>query len=121
VEALVLVGAFDRLGERRQLLWDLAEAFDIVQRPQPTLPLLDSPDEKAVLSPLSPERKLALTFRATGVTGGLHLTSAKREAFTKAGCTPYRESFHSLFLVVEGVLQKRGPTLTVMAQKASSL
>lgn len=176
MESLVLAGAFDRLGERRQLLWDLTEAFDLVHRPQPPLPLLHSPDERAKLSPLSPERKLALTFGATGVTGGFHLTLAKHDAFTKAGCIPYRElwgktggakvkvgglvadgvrrpptakgtSFlqldgpdgiidivipikvyetrreevHSLFLVVEGTLQKRGPTITVVAQKAFSL
>jgi error-prone DNA polymerase len=35
--------------------------------------------------------KLALTFATTGVTAGPHLISIRRDAFTKAGCVPYRE------------------------------
>ena len=34
VEALVLSGALDYLGERRQLLWDIAEAFRLAKRPR---------------------------------------------------------------------------------------
>ncbi|HJW83581.1 MAG TPA: DNA polymerase III subunit alpha, partial [Anaerolineae bacterium] len=33
VEALVLSGALDYLGERRQLLWDIAEAYHLARRP----------------------------------------------------------------------------------------
>ncbi len=47
VEALVLAGALDHLGERRQLLWDLAEAYRLAKRPR-ELPLR-SPDEQARL------------------------------------------------------------------------
>lgn len=91
IEALILAGAFDSLGERRKMLWDLAEAFEIARRSQPTLPHLDSPDEQAALLPMPPERKLALTFAVAGVTAGPHLVSIRRDAFTKAGCVPYRE------------------------------
>ena len=38
VEALVLSGALDYLGERRQLLWDIAEAYRLAKRPR-ELPL----------------------------------------------------------------------------------
>src|SRR6185436_1306624 len=85
--ALILAGAFDSVGERRQLLWDLAEAFDITRRPSPTL--FDIPDERAHMRPMPPERKLALTFATTGVTAGPHLVAARRDAFTKARCVPY--------------------------------
>ncbi len=86
MEWLILSGAFDSLGERRQLLWDLAEALQISKRP-PSLPL-DIPDEYVELSPMLPEQLTLSTFAATGVTGGMHLTEVRRDAFTKAGCTP---------------------------------
>jgi error-prone DNA polymerase len=177
VEALILSGAFDALGERRQLLWDLAEAFEIVRRPQATLPLLNSPDERAVMPPMMPEEKLVRTFATTGVTAGPHLVALRRDRFTKAGCVPYQDllkmrdgtgvkvgglvadglrrpptangmSFMRLedpdglldviisppvyaachealrsfaFLVVEGVLQKNGPALSVVAQRVTPL
>ena len=37
------------------------------------------------------ERRLALTFATTGVTAGPHLADMKRDAFTRAGCVPYRD------------------------------
>ena len=83
-ESLILAGAFDAFGERRQLLWDLAEAFDIARRPS-GLPLVVD-DEQAALAPFSDEQRLALTFAATGVTAGPHLTLTRRDAFIKAGC-----------------------------------
>jgi error-prone DNA polymerase len=89
VEYLVLAGAFDTFGERRQVLWDLAEAFEIAHRP-PALPL-DVPDEQPSLLPMAPEQKLAVTFAATGVTAGLHLVELRRDAFTRAGCLPFRQ------------------------------
>ncbi|MBL8058521.1 MAG: error-prone DNA polymerase [Anaerolineales bacterium] len=85
VEALVLAGAFDRLGERRQLLWDLAEAFEMTRRAaQPAL--LAVPEERAALAPFTPERKVALTFAATGLTAGPHLAALRQDAFARAGC-----------------------------------
>jgi error-prone DNA polymerase len=88
-EYLILAGAFDTFGERRKMLWDLAEAFEIARRP-PTLPLA-LPDEQPSLLPMAPEQKLALTFAATGVTAGPHLVALRRDAFTRAGCLPYRQ------------------------------
>ena len=45
VEALVLAGALDYLGERRQLLWDIAEAYRLAKRPR-ELPLPSVPTSK---------------------------------------------------------------------------
>ncbi len=86
VEHLVLAGAFDGLGERRSLLWDVASAFELVKRP-PTVPLpFVVPDEKPALRPMSTTQKVSLTFAATGVTGDMHLVELRRDAFTRAGC-----------------------------------
>jgi error-prone DNA polymerase len=89
-EALIMAGAFDDFGERRQLLWDLAEAFDIARRPAPQL-ALEIPDERARMRPMTAEQQLLRTFAATGVTAGMHLSELRRDAFTRAGCKSYRE------------------------------
>ncbi len=89
-EALIMAGAFDEFGERRQLLWDLAEAFDIARRPAPQLPL-EVPDEQARMRPMTAEQRLLRTFAATGVTAGMHLAELRRDAFTRAGCASYRD------------------------------
>ncbi len=114
VESLILAGAFDSLGERRQLLWDLAEAFDLARRPQ-ALPL-HIPDERAVMRPMAEDQKLALTFATTGVTAGMHLVEVRRDAFTRAGCWPYYQLLKTRLgsrvkvggLVADGV--RRPPT-----------
>jgi error-prone DNA polymerase len=90
VEALVLAGAFDGFGERRQLLWDLAEAFEVARRPAAQLPL-EVPDEQARMPPMSAEQKLLRTYATTGVTVGMHLVELRRDAFARAGCLAYRE------------------------------
>ncbi len=102
IEALILAGAFDRLGERRQVLWSLAEAFALASRPHPvrrlqrrgcpgpTLPL-EFPDEQAQMRPLTAEQRVVATFAQTGVTAGPHLAALKGDAFAAAGCLPYRE------------------------------
>jgi hypothetical protein len=81
----VLAGAFDAFGERRQLLWDLAEAFDVARRPAPQL-AIDLPDERAALAPMPADLKLMRTFAVTGVTAGPHLVELRRDAFARAGC-----------------------------------
>ena len=92
VESLILAGAFDQFGERRQLLWDLAEAFDIARRPATQGVLaLDIPDERAALAPMPADLKLMRAFAATGVTAGMHLVEIRRDAFARAGCLSYRE------------------------------
>lgn len=175
VEALILAGAFDAFGERRQLLWDLAEAFDVARRPAPQL-ALDLPDERAVMPPMTEEQKLMRTFAATGVTAGMHLVDIRRDAFARAGCLSYRElqkqragtrvkagglvadglrrpptakgtsfirledsdglvdvivprevysecraALRSVFIVVEGTLQRNGPVLSVLAKQITAL
>ena len=175
VEALILAGAFDAFGERRQLLWDLAEAFDLARRPAPQL-ALDIPDERAVMPPMTEEQKLMRTFAATGVTAGMHLVEIRRDAFARAGCLSYRElqkqragtrvkagglvadglrrpptangtsfirledsdglvdvivppqvyaecraALRSVFIVVEGTLQRNGPVLSLLAQTITAL
>jgi error-prone DNA polymerase len=175
VENLVLAGALDAFGERRQLLWDLAEAFDLARRPAPQLPLA-VPDEQALLAPMPADLKLMRTFAATGVTAGPHLVEIRRDAFVRAGCLPYRElqklrsgaavraggmvadglrrpptakgtsfirledvdglvdvivppavyaecraALRGVFVVVEGVLQRNGPVISVVARKVSAL
>ncbi len=89
MEWLILAGAFDALGEQRQLLWDLAEAFDIAHRP-PALPL-EIPDEQTTLEPMTDEQRLTATFAATGVTAGMSLVEVRRDAFTRAGCLSLSE------------------------------
>jgi error-prone DNA polymerase len=84
IEWLIMAGAFDSFGERRQVLWDLAEALDLAQRP-PSL-ALEVPDEQAELAPMTEAQRLLATFAAAGVTAGPHLTFSRRDAFIKAGC-----------------------------------
>ncbi len=175
LENLVLAGAFDSFGERRQLLWDLAEAFDLARRPAPQL-ALDLPDERAALAPMPPDLKLMRTFAVTGVTAGPHLVELRRDAFARAGCLPYRElqklrsgvkvragglvadglrrpptakgtsfirledadglvdvivppavyaecrqALRGVFVVVEGILQRNGPVLSLLARRVESL
>jgi error-prone DNA polymerase len=177
LESLILAGACDALKPRRQLLWELAEALQIAQRPQPALPLFDSPDERLALPAMTPAQQTAATFAATGYTVDVHLTRLKQDAFTRAGCLSLPElkkaklgavvrvgglvmdglrrpptaggvSFvrlesdecvmdvivpvevyaqdrdplrRSLFLVVEGVLQRQWPTVTVLARRVVRL
>jgi error-prone DNA polymerase len=121
VEALVLAGALDYMGERRQLLWDTAEAYRLSRRPerglsrrperglscrpeqglsrQPERELarcpaelpLKSPDERVRLPPMSRGRRMATTFATTGVSLDGHLTALRRDAFTRAGARPIGE------------------------------
>ncbi len=89
VEALVLAGALDHLGERRQLLWDLAEAYRLAKRPR-ELPLRSS-DERAQLPTMDRTERLLTSYAATGVSLDAHLTELRRDAFTKAGATSIGE------------------------------
>ncbi len=80
---LIRAGALDSLGERRQLLWDLAETMDIARRP-PMLPLT-IPSERLVMPPMTEDEKTLVTFNATGVSGDRHILDLKRDAFDEAG------------------------------------
>jgi error-prone DNA polymerase len=92
VEALVLSGALDYLGERRQLLWDIAEAFRLAKRPR-ELPLR-SIDEQVSLAPMDQATRLSTVFALTGTSLEAHLTELRRDTFTKAGATPINELPH---------------------------
>ena len=83
VEALVLAGALDHFGERRQLLWDLAEAYRLMKRPR-ELPLR-SPDEQAQLLPMNRTERLMTAYAATAMRIAADLTELRRDAFTRAG------------------------------------
>jgi error-prone DNA polymerase len=83
VEELVLAGGLDYLGERRQLLWDLAEAYHLARRPA-GLPL-EIPGERVNLPPMDAHTRMATTFAATGVSIEGHLTALRRDMFTRAG------------------------------------
>ncbi len=89
VEALVLSGALDDVGERRQLLWDIAEAYRLAKRPC-ELPLR-SRDEQVQLTPLDADTRLATVFAYTGASLEAHLTDLRRDAFTKAGATAIKD------------------------------
>ncbi len=89
VEALVLSGALDYLGERRQLLWDIAEAYRLAKRPR-ELPLRSS-DEQVTLPQMDASTRLSTAFAFTGVSLEGHLTELRRDAFTQAGATPINE------------------------------
>jgi error-prone DNA polymerase len=122
------------------------------------------------------DERLLRTFATTGVTAGMHLTEIRRDAFTRAGCQPYRELVHvragakvragglvadglrrpptakgtsfirledadglvdvivpvavyaqcraalrSPFLIVEGVLQRNGPVISITANQIMAL
>jgi error-prone DNA polymerase len=89
VEALVLAGALDYLSERRQLLWDIAEAYRLAKRPR-ELPLR-SIDEQVSLVPMDQATRLLTSFALTGVSLEAHLTELRRDVFTRAGATPINE------------------------------
>ena len=89
VEALVLSGALDYLGERRQLLWDIAEAFRLAKRPRELK--LVTPDERATLPRMDDTTRLSTTFAFTGSSLDGHLTELRRDAFTKAGAISISE------------------------------
>lgn len=89
VEALIQVGAFDALGSRPDLIWELARAYRLVQDPQPAL--FDVTPERPKLAPWSEEKRAAMTYRYARVTAGQPLMMYRTHAFTTAGCVPLRE------------------------------
>ena len=89
IEALVLSGALDYMGERRQLLWDIAEAFRLARRPRELK--LVSPDERAKLPKMDEATRVSTAFAFTGASLDAHLTELRRDAFTKAGARSIAE------------------------------
>ncbi len=115
-EALVLAGALDHLGERRQMLWDMAEAYRLAKRPlQAPLPLHPAAGEQVTLPAMPPEMRLATAFAFSGVSLEGHLTSVRRDAFTRAGARPIGELArlkHGQRVTIGGLLvaRQRPPT-----------
>lgn len=93
LRSLIRAGAFDAFGERRQVLWKLADALKIAQRPQPALSLFDEDtlDEQAELKPMTLAEQTLETFGATGYTVDTHLAELRRAEFAQAGCRSYAE------------------------------
>ncbi len=89
MEALVLAGALDRFGERRQLLWDLVAAFEQVEHPGQFAVL--SPDERASMRPMTKDERTGSTFAETGVTVDRHLSDVYWLAFQRANCLRLRD------------------------------
>lgn len=84
MESLVLAGALDPFGERRQLLWDLAAAFEEAARPGQMA--LRSPDEQAQMEEMTANERTLTTFGETGVTVDRHLADIYWAAFQRAKC-----------------------------------
>jgi error-prone DNA polymerase len=94
VESLILSGGLEYMGEQRDLLWKLAEAFHLAKRPHNLipLPLERTASEMPVLAPMTAKEKLMHQFHATGITVGQHLTAAKDDVFRKAGALTVKEA-----------------------------
>ncbi len=87
LEWLILTGACDSLGDRPHLLWELAEAFDVARRAQPT----QSPNIPVELDELADEPALFMKFATNSPAARMHLTHLRRDAFTRAGCLIWQQ------------------------------
>ena len=89
VESLLLAGALDYLhpsGDRRQLLWELAEAYRTATGPPPLA--LPTRAEGVPLPPMTAAEQLATEFAVTRVSARRHLTDLRRKIFARAGALP---------------------------------
>lgn len=84
VEWLIKAGTFDSFGERRHILGNLEAAFAEAKQTEPQL--FDMPYENNAVKPMTQEERTVATFKATGVTGGMHLAELRKDKFAKAGC-----------------------------------
>lgn len=89
IEALILAGAMDCFGDRRQLLWDLVAAFEQVDYPGRFS--VTASDERVMMSPMTAEDKTIATFAETGVTVDRHLADIYWSAFSRANCLRVHE------------------------------
>ena len=89
VESLLLAGALDHLhpsGDRRQLLWELAEAYRAATGPPPLA--LPARDEGMTLPPMTAAERLATEFAVTGLSARRHPTDLRHKLFARAGALP---------------------------------
>jgi len=84
-EDLILSGAFDPFGERRQLLWDLVAAFEGRQGDRF---VLTGADEQAPLQPLTRREKLHHEFTRLGGLINAHLLDLRAEQYAALKLTP---------------------------------
>ena len=89
VESLLLAGALDYLhpsGNRRRLLWELAEAYRAATGPPPLA--LPARDEGMTLPPMTAAEQLTTEFAVTGLSARRHPTDLRRKLFARAGALP---------------------------------
>ena len=89
VESLLLAGALDYLhpsGNRRRLLWELAEAYRAATEPPPLA--LPARDEGITLPPMTAAERLVTEFAVTGLSARRHPTDLHRKLFARAGALP---------------------------------
>ena len=83
-ESLLLSGAMDYLhpaGDRRQLLWDLAESYHAATEPLS----LPARTEQIKLTPMTAAQRLETEFAVTGVSSRCHPTDLHRQLFDRTG------------------------------------
>ena len=121
VEALVLSGALDHLqdqsGERRQMLWDIADAYNPAQH---TSALLIHRSKKDINLPAMDEaERMTNEFAVTGVSLKGHLSTLRSTVFKQHITHPIREIdrlHHGLRIRIGGVIItcQRPPTANGM-------
>ena len=94
-EALILAGALDYLqpdGDRRQLLWNLANAYRIATGPPP-LELSDH-DTRVKLTPMTADQSLITELATTGVSTHRHPADLHLKIFASAGAIPAAQLYN---------------------------
>ena len=89
-EDLILAGALDAFGERRQLLWDLVAAFDRRDDKRGQRFVLHLPDEDAALDPFTPREKLQHEFQLLRGLINAHPTEFRAKQYAALKLTPSR-------------------------------
>ena len=94
-ESLILAGALDYLqqdGNRRQLLWDLTNAYRIARVP-PALELPDN-DTRVQLTPMTADQSLITELVTTGVSTHRHPADLYLKIFVSAGAIPAAQLYN---------------------------
>lgn len=84
-EKMILAGGCDCFGERRQLLWNLVEAFETRG---PKRFALKSPDEEVKLKPFSPKEKLLHEFAFLHGLVNAHMMDLRADQYAQLELTP---------------------------------
>jgi len=89
-EDLILAGALDDFGERRQLLWALVAAFERREDKRGQRFVLHISDEEANLEPFTPREKLQHEFQLLRGLINAHPTDFRAEQYAALKLTPSR-------------------------------